>query len=297
MVDHQQKGTALITAMVIMSILAAVATVIMIQQSTTIYRSQLLFNVDRAYLYTNGTVVWAENLLKQDEQFARAEDTVMVVADVLPATATPYNEGQVWAELIDLQGRFNLNNLHYDALLNDKLDHFRRLLSIILFDIDENQIKQIIQSMTDYIVSQDPQQNPFFHISQLRMIEGVTAEIYQRISPYLTALPESTDINVNTATAPILMSLSQQLSASDVETLIQNRQQTPFISTDAFMSAMSEDSIALEADMITVQSQYFLLSSTVLIDQQQLNTYTVFHLLNGEGQSVINILWQSMGTV
>ena len=297
MADHQQKGTALITAMVIMSILAAIATVIMIQQSTTIYRSQLLFNVDRAYLYTNGTVVWAENLLKQSEQLARAEDTVMVVADILPVTATPYNEGQVWAELIDLQGRFNLNNLHFDEFLNAKLDHLRRLLSIILFDVDENQIKQIIQSMTDYIVSQDPQKNPFFHISQLRMLEGVTAEIYQRISPYLTALPEPIAINVNTATAPILMSLSQQLSASDVETLIQNRQQAPFTSTDAFMSAMSEDSIALEADMITVHSQYFLLSSSVLIDQQQLNTYSIFHLLNREDQPVINILWQSMGTL
>ena len=135
MVDHQQKGTALITAMVIMSILAAIAAVIMVQQQITIYTSQLLFNVDRAYLYTNGTVAWAENLLKQR---ASVDDAVMVVADVLAPTATPYDEGFVSATLEDLQGRFNLNNLHYDESLNAKLDQLRRLISIILFYFYKN---------------------------------------------------------------------------------------------------------------------------------------------------------------
>jgi len=142
LLDAYQKGTALITAMVIMSILAAIATVIITQQARTIYRSQLLFNIDRAYLYTNGAVVWAESLLKQR---AGVEDVVMVIADVLPPTPTPYDEGEVSATLEDLQGRFNLNNLHYDEKLNGKLDQLRRLISIILFDIDENQINQVIQ--------------------------------------------------------------------------------------------------------------------------------------------------------
>lgn len=55
------------------------------------------------------------------------------------------------------------------------------------------------------------------------MIKDVSAPAYIALEPFITALPESTSININTAPKQILMSLGDGLSDTQANELITAR--------------------------------------------------------------------------
>ena len=285
------------TAMVIMSITAAIAYYLIMQQRTTVYRSQLIFNYDRAYQYANGATVWAESLLFNRFTETAEPEEVVVIDDILPPTEIPFSDGEVTATLEDLQGKFNFNTLVFDDSLNQGLEQLSRLLSIILVDTNQDQINLVMGSITEHIAQTQVGQLPFVHISQLRMIDGITSDIYQQILPYITVLPESTDINVNTAGIPVLLSLMPGVSANQIEALIAARRETPFSSIEDFIAQLGDSNSEINSDAITLESQYFLLTTIINIGEQQLVLYTIFHFIVENNIPVFSIVWKSIGTL
>ena len=73
-------------------------------------------------------------------------------------------------------------------------------------------------------------------ISELRLVKGVTPEIYASLAPYLTALPKATPINVNSASPEILQAFSPTLSATSAKVIADTARKTPFPSIDKFQS-------------------------------------------------------------
>ena len=110
---------------------------------------------------------------------------------------------------------FNLNNL-VDA--NGRAnppwpDKFKRLLTALkldpkLADAAVNWMNP--QPTTDdaYYLAQPvpyrPAKRGFVHVSELRLVKGVTGDIYAALAPHVCALPPGTKININTASRAIL---------------------------------------------------------------------------------------------
>jgi len=102
---------------------------------------------------------------------------------------------------------------------------------------------------------------PMASISELRLIRGFTEKAYQKILPFVTALPTHTNINVNTAPAEILAALPIMDPESAVA-LTKLRQENPFKTTQDFEKAFSSvagirQGPATAVTGIDVTTQYF----------------------------------------
>jgi general secretion pathway protein K len=102
---------------------------------------------------------------------------------------------------------------------------------------------------------------PMASISELRLVRGFTEKAYQKILPFVTALPTHTDINVNTAPMEILATLPNMVASGAVN-LIKLRQGNPFETIQDFQSALSTvagvpQGPATAVTGVDVTTQYF----------------------------------------
>ena len=80
-----------------------------------------------------------------------------------------------------------------------------------------------------------PLGGPVLLIEQLRQIPSLRLRDYERLEPYLAALPSDSQLNVNTASLTVLKSLLPGAKTAGLEQILRNRRQRPFTSTDAFL--------------------------------------------------------------
>lgn len=112
-----QRGAALLTALLIMTIVVTLTTAIAFRQQLDIRQTRLLINGDQLHNTSSYGLSWAKAVLLTQ---ANLTDPLLPT-DTLPQSQTLPSlmgiGGQ--AKLIDAQGRFNLNNLQ-DALPTDQ---------------------------------------------------------------------------------------------------------------------------------------------------------------------------------
>ncbi len=82
-----------------------------------------------------------------------------------------------------------------------------------------------------------PKNAPLDTISELQMIEGFdNSEIFDLLLPYVTVYPTEgvEGVNVNTADASMLLSISSELTEEDVKKIIEHRETTRFKKSEEF---------------------------------------------------------------
>src|SRR5204863_10148638 len=105
--------------------------------------------------------------------------------------------------------------------------------------------------------------------------------------PWITALPEKTEINLNTAPKEVILAMNPDLAPNEADKFIQERTQSNGV-TDK-----SKLSITLNGG---VTSNYFLVSAHVEYNNIIQDIYTL--LLRGSaGQNDVKMIWESRGTV
>lgn len=292
-----ERGVALITAIVIVSIASIAAVAMTHELQLNIRRSSNIFAADQGYLFTLGSEAWSRGMLirdlnnkKQDGNYDGLDEDW---AQELPPT--PVEGGQVQAVTTDLQARFNLNNLYLskdssDAdkqVANENLALFQRLLAILelpesIAQATADWLDEDIKSLypdgaedLEYLDLDQPYRtaNGFMASpTELRLIKGVDREVYEKLAPYITTLPEQTKINVNTADALIIQALAENLNQTDAEQLISEREEEPFTQPNTFVQKLKAllDENKVKSDQITslisVESQYFQMETVVRME-------------------------------
>jgi len=94
-------------------------------------------------------------------------------------------------------------------------------------------------------------------MSELRLVLGFSAKSVRALRPYVTALPQVTPININTAPALVLAALCPGLGLRPAGLLAA---QAPYTSTAAFQAALPPGSRPIFR--IVVQTHYFLVYAT-----------------------------------
>jgi len=291
------RGSALITALFIMTLVAIAATAMSTRLQLDIYRTRLTLTSDKLYLASQGVTFWAMNLLSTkitytlvDEQTGKIADYPLKLQGVYPGVSSK-------GALYDMQGLFNLNSLL------DPKSHlvFYNLLKNVLKLNSSTQQKRLIRSIYQWIIPYQPdhgQDNelnfylnqkpaylpgyqPLKSTSELRIIQGINTIKYQALLPYVTVLPEKTLININTAPKIILMSLGDGLSETEVDEILQERSKKIKHLNDISLLLQKLD---VPTDQITTESHYFLSISTVRLDNLNLTTYTL--LKRGENNKL-----------
>jgi general secretion pathway protein K len=274
------RGVALITAILVVSIATIAATAMTTRNYVNLRRTENVLMHDQSYLYLAGAEDWARNILLKD---AKDNTTDSFKDDwATKLSKIPLDGGDISGRIDDLQGLFNINNLangnatSIDALRFQKMlenaGASTDLLNTVMDWIDADDVPRFPGGAedVDYLNGDNPYRaaNQLLHSpTELLLVKGMTYELYAKLAPNLSALPQSTEINVNTAPAGVLQCIIENLSDSDAKKLIEERDKEPFKSVAEFLNNPMAKGKKIVSSGLTVSSTYFLLSARVQLDR------------------------------
>lgn len=307
-----ERGVALITALLVVALASIAAAAVLASASIAIHRTANLLDSEKGWWYADGVEAWGKTILDRD---AKNNKTVSLAAEwAKPVDYLPIDEGSIRGGLEDLQGRLNLNNFgltaYNTAAYNANVLILERLLQLL--EADPSQAKGIAAAIHDW-VDQDTQPTGYDgaedseylslpipyrtpnrileSVSEVLAIKGMTKETYFKLThcaqtkigwqSCITALPQLTTLNVNTAPEPILRALLKQPSSSALDEFINIRVKTPYTGDgDAFQAApkgfiTAADSVT--TDMIAVHSNYFLMHTETFVGSGRVAMYSFFY--------------------
>jgi general secretion pathway protein K len=294
----KQRGVALLTAILVV----ALATILAVDVAFSGYldqrRSATLYVLDQGFEIAMGAEAFAAEALLQDAKNNKSDYAGETWA--MPI-ALPIDGGQLEGYLEDMQGRFNLNNLvnAQGKVDPNTLAQFRRLLQSLQIDpkwagmiadwIDADNVAQVPDGAEDNVYSGEtpPYLTPNMAItrtSELLALKGFGLENYQKLEPYVTALPVGTPINICTAAGVVLDSFTseggpkQYSTSSDSTTLEKNRQEDCYPTVQQFEQSFKDDEAYKQLKQYVAQtSSYFRANIWVTIGTTEFNLYSLLH--------------------
>jgi general secretion pathway protein K len=233
---EQQRGVALIVALLVVSLATVLAVSLVNHLYYDIRRTENILRLDQALLYNSNAVEFAMIMLKLDREAKNEYDSVQDLQLFNDQAAMfPVDGGSVSAYLTDLQSCFNINNLsksnpqlttartQYQTLLsNAGIDNVLRItLTDSLIDwLDVDDITEPQGAEFDYYIGlQKPYRTAnalMTSPSELRLVKGYTDKVIRQIADVTCVLPKvNTTININTASAIMLESIKDLKGLSD----------------------------------------------------------------------------------
>jgi general secretion pathway protein K len=303
--QRNHRGVALITAILITALAGSVAAGLAWDSALDMRRTTVLLYRDQAVQVAMGAESWLASVLRQDLEDSQTDHLGEIWASDLPGL--PIDGGEVFGSVEDVQGRFNLNNLiDQDGQVDQpSLEQFQRLLLALELDprlagiaadwIDADQEAGFPDGAEDPIYTglvppYRTANQVLSSASELAAIEGIDKASLDILLPHVVALPGRTGINVNTATGPVLQSLSEDISPADVERLIAERGETGFSDIATSFSSLVDADVLNRLEETT---SYFQLRVIVRIDTVRL---TYFSLLERSPRGDVTPILRSLGT-
>lgn len=305
----RQRGVALITAILITALVSSVALSLAWDNALDMRRTMTLLYRDQAVHVALGAESWVQSILRDDLSETDTDHLGEIWASDLPALPVQSDavQGQLFGSIEDLQGRFNVNNLidQNGEIDEFSLEQFQRLLQVLDVDprfagvaadwIDANLEAGFPDGAEDaiytgFIPAYRTANVPLSNVTELAALEGMDKETFDILRPHIVALPGRTGINVNTATAAVLQSLDENLTASDVEGLVSEREDGGFADVQNTFSTIVTPEIL---PSIEDTSSYFQLKVVVQIATVRITYFST--LQRGPRGDVVPIL-RSLGT-
>jgi len=303
-----QQGTAIIVALFVTALVAAAAIAMIEHLSIDTRRTELILNNIQANGYATGSIAWAKNQLINDWKFKQTGR--VIDRTPISSPANQINNATIESIIYDAQGKLNLNNLgdsQYQAA-------FTRLIQLVAPNVNATQAQNITLAIASWITPGNnankydayyAKQNPPYRsphqmmmsVSELRLIQGVTPELYTKLMPYVTALPDKTKMNINSAPIPVIMSLSPAIKLDTAKSFDAFRHQSPLSTLEMLANFTDIKNSPIGQSGFTVSSDYFLVKTNVTIDKQHITLYTLLNRILKNGQPTTLTVWQSKGTL
>ncbi len=308
----RQRGVALITAIVLVAIATVLAVHIGTRAALDLRRTAGLMALDQGWHVALGAEAWAAEVLRDD-----LEDSGTTPTDHLgeawaqPLPPLPVDGGEVRGALEDMQGRFNINNLvTSDRQVNETaVAQFERLLLLvgaqtrwarIMVDwIDDGTVPEIPEGAEDgtYLSQNPPYRTANVVVStttEMMALPGMTREEFERIRPYVAALPVGTKINLCTAKAQVLAALIQSgTDFGDEELLQSNRKDGCYPTEDILTNTLDGASWAALKESVAETTDWFRATTAVRIGTSEI---TLYSLIERNGITGIRTVLRSTGT-
>lgn len=310
---QRQSGMALLTALIIVSTAVMVAASVVALGQREMHRIEMLQDSERAWWYAVGVEDWAGTILQADAEDSDYDGLDEIWAQ--PVDMLPVDQGFLTGQITDEQGLFNLNNFGVTDTkkYQEYITIFERLLSN-LDGVDPYLAKTLAPAIRDWIDTDSeptpydgaedsyylqqtppyrPANRPLQSVSELLAIKGMTPELYRKLRPYVSALPEyPTAINVNTAPEPVLEALSADPSSA-LKSFVNSRTKSPAKS----ISDLNSDGVFGSGDastsMMSVTSSYFELQATATINNSRVAIYSLYYR---SGKKVPKVIRRSTNT-
>jgi len=265
-----QRGLALLMAMLIVTIATTIAVSIIYEEKFTIRKTGHIQTMDRAGLYAVGLEDWARIYLREDREESEVDSLDEYWAAGIPGL--PIEGGYLTGYLEDEQAKFNLNQLPLSELevtrfrrLCDNLGVDDRFIPALMDWIDKDFDIRYPDGMEENYESYRVANRAMVDISELRLVQNVTPEIYEKLEPHITALPTPTTLNVNTMSETIFQSLGEE---GDVKKFIEERENDPYASIEEFIERLQ---LPYETEGLSVDTRFFRAHGQVVQGEQVFN--------------------------
>ncbi len=271
---HHQRGAALLTAMIIVVLIVTLASSMVWQQ----WRAVQVEVAERARAQSawilSGALDWARLILREDARgnvdhlgepwavpLAEARLSTFLAADSNNTDDGP--EAFLSGSITDAQSRYNVTNLVDQAKgIIDPLEFaaFERLCQNL--GVDSAVASLVASGLRDALAPAGsgtatanapllPQS-----VAQLSWL-GVDAASLATLAPYIVVLPVATAVNVNTASAEVLVAVVKGNDHATAERLLQVRQRTPFEDLAKFEAQVPSLTPLQAKPQLSVNSSFF----------------------------------------
>ena len=326
---NQQAGLAIITVMLIIALMVTLLGFLVEQQHLLIRRIANQNVAEQGYQYAAGVDAWAARVLHDDpdrakdywgenwarfgqdpEDHADAQDRFSLdpsgqrERERLPVIDFG-NDVVLEFQLVDLMGRYNLNNLAanlpkikleqksiflnlLDILEVGDVDEREKLYGALVDWLDANDLKSAngVES-GDYRIKRTPYHaadQKLTTIGELRFVEGFTEKVINALTPYVAVLPfDNAKININTTSTEVLSSISTLpvVDAGSVAVFLSQRSEQDFPGFETVHSA--ERAIIgtrpvggnFVRNMLQTTSQFFQINTRVTLGDYLYCTKTI----------------------
>lgn len=298
-----QRGAALIVAMLIVA-LAVIATSNFVFQAHVHWRKlENATNTDQARWLLRAAEQWGATVLLDDALQNSVDHLGETWAlEMPPIVAEGYHMS---GRILEQSGLFNLNSLVQDGKVNDsQLAVFRRLLRNAKLpaglanavadwlDADDTASGES-GAESEYYLRQTPavraSNRPIVDLNELQHVRGMNPELLEQLRPYISVLPKSGPINVNTAPPQIIAALSDTMSLDQAHVLAAKRDHAYFRNAGDLRNAM-DNKPGLDERQVSFASQYFLVVVQIRHDRIALESQALFER---NGQNFPNLVWRA----
>ena len=285
----RQRGAALLTAMIIVALVATLAGSMVWQQ----WRAIQVEAAERARTQSawilSGALDWARLILREDARddaahppakdhlgepwavpLAEARLSTFLAADKDNTEDAP--DAFLSGSITDANARYNLTNVVKGGKIDPiELAALQRLCETVGLSVDV--AARISAGLRDAsppappdpsasgasaVAATPPPANPPLmprSAAQLAWL-GIEPGAVQALEPYVVILPETTFINVNTAPREVLVAAVEGLDLATAERIVQSRQRVP-IKTRADLQALAPSLPPASFDRIAFGSNFF----------------------------------------
>lgn len=301
-----QRGVALVTAIMIVAIVAAVAAKIAFAHQIWFRQMENVSDRGATDLLRRGALHWASVALLDDAAQNSIDHLGEPWAMGLPVL--PVDGGAIKVSVEDAQGRFNLNNLVQNNQPSAAdVAVFQRLL--VLLNLDPLLVNALIDWIdpdsnvtspggaedVDYLNLKTPYRaanQPLISVEELRMVKGFDAKTLLMLLPFVTVLPAGvhTAINVNTASPELLAALASR-DLAWAQRVTDHRKDTPMKNAGEFTAMLQPvpGAAPLPSGLIDVKTDYFLITLETSIGRHQRRTLALMQ--RPTGAKITNWLW------
>lgn len=302
---RRQRGVALLATVLVVAVAMILIAGLLDRGLIGQARALQATRAAQAVAFQNGLELWSARILRDD----LAEDGIDSHADIwarpLPPLSAP--EGLVQGRMWDLDGCLNLNSLHPDSGLAQVTRlRMERLLGQLQL------APQLVDALVDWLDADgvssrgggedaayaglSPPRRPanalFVHVSELKAVLGVDDEVYQRLQPHVCARPDpASPVNINTASAAVLMSLDERISPVLAQRL-HAAGRARFTSVEELAMQLADLGIEGVATAgLSVASRYFVAEAEIVLAEVPVRLYSLLERHEGR----IRILARSQG--
>ena len=200
----RQRGSALLSVLLLFSLVMLIVTQVLAVNKKAIEKTGLLFDGIRA----RQLLPLAESLA--GARLANHLSTRGYDGGAVPSRSVGVGGGwSIGYKITDLQSRINLNNAALDASWRPIIENLvqeekKKTVSRLIDWVDDNDSKVDIHGAEKQFYQQQLRKRvianrPMVHPSEFRHLHGVEDEVWHTIKERVTALPEMTQLNVNSA--------------------------------------------------------------------------------------------------
>lgn len=313
----KQRGVALITAVLIVALATILAVNVGFNGFMDQRRSATRYALDQGFQVAVGAEAWAADTLRRDGMQSREQDD-FTEEWATPIPPIPIEGGEVAGYLEDMQGRFNLNSLVMregnQLVPNPRaVQRLERLLEILELEtkwagiiadwIDSDGQAGFPDGAEDSVYTSQPlpyrtAEMPITRSSELLALSEFGLDRYQKLEPYVTALPIGTPINLCTASPEVLDSLVEGKRQFTLgrDNVMDLRKERCHPTVQEFQSALSneERQELIDGKVVGQTSAYFRSTVWVTIGTTQFTLYSL--LYRTDRTNLVRPILRSFGT-